>query len=71
MLLGIMAVLSLMTAGAVCVGCHAFSGLNWLWAAPVTFAGAFAVLFGIAFAFLYFVCSRVDLEKEEEKDSPF
>ena len=70
MLLGIMAVLSLLTAGAVCVGCHAFSGLNWLWMAPVTFVGAFAVLFGIAFAFLYFVCSRVDLEKEEEKDSP-
>ena len=68
MLLGIMAVLSLLTAGAVCVGCHAFSGLNWLWVAPVTFVGAFAVLFGIAFASC--ICMQPGIWKKEEKRKP-
>ena len=49
----------------------AFSGLSWLWMAPVTFVAACLVLAAIAFAFLYFMCQRVDLDKEEENDSPF
>lgn len=71
MLLGAIAVLSLLVAAAFCFGFDAFSGLSWLWMAPVTFVAAFLVFFVIAFLFLYFACQRVDLNKEEENDSPF
>ncbi len=71
MLLGGLAVLSLVVAAAFCLGFHAFSNLTWLWMAPVTFVGTYCVGAALAFAFLYFACQRVDLHQEEDHDSPF
>lgn len=42
-----------------------------LWWLPVSFAGWYAVLFLLAFLFLWAVCSTVDQNKPQEKDSPF
>lgn len=71
MLLGGIAVVSLAAAAAVCFGFDAFAGLSWLWMLPAAFAGTYLVGLILAFLFLLIVCQRVDLDKEEENDSPF
>ena len=42
-----------------------------LWLIPVIFAVSYLILAGLAFGFLWFICSRVDLEQPQEEDSPF
>ena len=66
MLLGGIAVLSLVLAAVIC----ACSGTA-LWMIPVWFAGCYLVLLLIVFGFLVLVCRLVDLEKEQEHDSKF
>jgi len=53
----------LMSTGAI--------GLNWLWIAPLSFAGSFVVLAALAFLFFWFMCEIVDQSKEQKHDSKF
>lgn len=67
MLLKIFAVLSAVAAVAAGLGC---TGLSWLWAVPLTFAGSFAGCLVLAFLFLWAV-SSLGAGKEEQGDNPF
>lgn len=71
MLLGGIILFSLLFAGLVCAGTGAFGGLHWLWILPVSWLGFFLVLLAAAFLFLYVMCRRVDLNREQTEDSPF
>ena len=71
MLLGIVSVLSALIAAAVCFAADAFGSLAWLWVLPVSLIGSFLALAALAFFFLWAVCAIVDLNKPQEKDSPF
>ncbi len=66
MLLGGIAVLSLILAAVICV-----CGGGALWTVPLWFLGCYVVLFLIAFGFLVLVCHLVDLKKPQEHDSKF
>ena len=52
MLLGLIALLSVLLAVGGCLLADAFATLQWLWLLPLGFAGAFLVLLVLAFAFL-------------------
>ena len=71
MLLGIVSVLSILIAAAVCFAADAFGTLAWLWVLPVSLLGSFLALAALAFFFLWAVCAVVDLNKPQEKESPF
>ena len=66
MLLKGITVLSLLLAVLIC----ALSGISWLWTI-LLFAGLYLLGMAIAFAFLWFCCKAVDMEKEQEEDSGF
>ena len=66
MLLKGIAVLSLLLAVLIC----ALSGISWLWTI-LLFAGLYLLGTAVAFAFLWFCCRAVDMEKEQEEDSRF
>lgn len=70
MLLGAISALSLIFGLAVCRGVDAFAGLSWLWLLPLTFLGSFLVLVLVGFAFLLYLCRRVDQSVPQEKDDP-
>ncbi len=70
-LIGIICGASLLAALGGCWGWGLFEGLGWLWGLPLLFAGSFLVLAVLAFLLLWALCARVDLEKPQEKDSPF
>jgi len=70
MLLGAISALSLVSGLAVCFGTGAFAGLSWLWILPLTFLGTFLMLVGIGFAFLLYLCRRVDQSVPQEQDDP-
>ena len=53
---------------AECKKLHDFMHENLL---PVSFVGAFVVLVGLAFLYLYILCSRVDTSVPQEHDDPF
>ena len=42
-----------------------------LWLLPVLFAGMYLVLFAMAVAFLWICCACVDMDSQQEEDSPF
>ncbi len=71
MLLGCVIGVSLLIAVLVCFLTGAFLSLTWLWLLPVCFVGGFLVLAGLAFAFLWLMCKRVDQSKPQENDSKF
>lgn len=64
-------VLAALSAVGICAGTGGFATLNWLWILPVGFLGSFLVLAGAFFLVLWLSCAFVDLEKPQEKDSPF
>lgn len=59
--------LALVLAVLIC----ALTGGPWLWLLPVSFVGCFVVLLLLAFLFLWFMSSRVDLSVPQEEDDPF
>ncbi len=65
MLLKLVVFLSL----AISIGACAAAGI-WLWL-PVCFLGALLVLAALAFGFLWFMCTIIDLNKPQEHDSKF
>ena len=64
MILGGIAVISLIAAVLTAVGTS-------LWLLPVFFILYYAALFLLALIFLFVLCRLVDIEKEQEHDSPF
>ncbi len=71
MVVTIIAVLSVLSALAVCLGSGAFLSLGWLWVLPVSFLGSFLVLAGLLFGFICLMCALVKMDRVQEKDSPF
>lgn len=71
MLLGFAGTLSLCLSALLCVLTNAFESLMWLWLLPAGFVGFFLLLTAGWFALLYFMAKAVDMEKEQEQDSPF
>ncbi len=68
MLLGAISALSVLVSLVVCTATQAFESLAWLWQLPLTFAGSFLVLVLAGFAFLLYLCSRVDQSVPQEED---
>ena len=71
MLIGMIAALSALTASGLCLCWGGFQSLNWLWQLPLSFVGAFVLLLGLAFFFLWFMCHIVRKDVPQEKDSAF
>ena len=71
MLIGGIALLSLLLSGLVCWTAGGFESLNWLWLLPCGFVGSALCLAILAFLFLWIVCNVVDQKKPQEKDSKF
>lgn len=69
--MGVMLILSALSAGAICLGMGAFSGLDWLWLLPVCFVGSFLGLLLLLFLLALVMACLVDMEKVQEKDNPF
>lgn len=69
MLLGAIIAVSAVAALVICFLTGGFAGLTWLWLVPVLTLGF--VLLGVllAFLFLWFLASIVDLSKEQKEDS--
>ena len=65
------AAISALIATAAGVARDAFSSLTWLWMWPAAFVAAFLLLGVLAFLFLVAMCITVDMEKPQEKASPF
>ncbi len=70
MLLGGMSIISAVIAVVVCATGGSFQSLAWLWVLPVSFVAGFLGLFLLAFFFLWFCSSRIDIEKGSS-ESPF
>lgn len=71
MLIGIVGAFSFALAVLVCALTGAFDTLAWLWALPVCLVGFLVLAAALWFLLLYFMAKCVDMEKEQEKDSPF
>ena len=68
MLLGAYVVLSLLIGAAVCFGTGAFGAFSWIWLLPAVALGCLLVLLGGTFAFLMYLCKKVDLDVPQEED---
>lgn len=71
MLVGIFAAVSVLSAGLLCLGADGFSGLQWLWLLPVSFAGTFFVLIMLWAILLLVMGAMVKMDVPQEKDDPF
>lgn len=71
MLLGAIAVLSMVLAVVICSVGGGFLGMSWLWILPVGFAGSFLGLALLVFLLICFFCAIVRLDQEQENDSKF
>ena len=70
MLIGCIALVSAVLAAAVCGLVGAFESLAWLWILPLVTLAGVLVLVGIGFAFLLYLCRRVDQNVPQEEDDP-
>ena len=70
MLLGVICALSLLVGLLVCAAAGAFAGLHWLWVLPATFVLSFLVIVGVGFAFLMYLCRKVNQDEPQEEDDP-
>ncbi len=64
-------ILALLAAVGVCLGAGGFADFNWLWILPVSFLGSLLAMVILLFLFAWIACTLVDLDKPQEKDSPF
>ena len=71
MLIGGITLLSALLSALLCLVNGGFESLNWLWLLPCGFVGSFLGLAVLVFLLLWFLCAIVDLNKPQEKDSPF
>ncbi len=70
MLICVIVLLTSAGAAGICISAGAFDNLAWLWALPVSFAGLFLLLGGLAFGFLWAACEFAG-GKPQENDSRF
>ena len=63
--------LALLMAVGICAGTGGFADLSWLWVLPVSFVGSLLGLLLAFFLVLWLSCVAVDVEKPQEKDSPY
>ena len=71
MLIGGIALLSLLLSGLLTWTAGGFESLGWIWQLPCIFAGSVLGLVILAFVFLLIICGIVDQKKPQEKDSKF
>ena len=71
MVIGIIAILSVIFSALLCAGTGGFDGLGWLWMLPAGWLGGFLGILLLAFLLVLVMCAFVDLEKEESKDNRF
>ena len=71
MLLGIFALLSVLSALGTCLGAGAFENLGWLWLLPVSFLGSFLGLAILWFVLLFVMAKLVKMNRSYETDAPF
>lgn len=71
MLLTGIALVSLLAAAGVWLGCGGAESIGRIWILPVGFVGFYAVLAGLAFLWLWLCCRRVNLDEPQEHDSKF
>lgn len=71
MLIGGITLLSALLSVLLCLGTGSFESLAWLWLLPCGFVGSFLCLGLLSFLLLWLACAVVDLEKPQEKESPF
>ena len=71
MVIGVVAVISAILSGAICMSADAFQTVKWLWLLPLSWAGSFLGILLLAFLLVLIMCAFVDLEKEQRKDNRF
>ena len=70
MVIGIIVLIAAILSAAICLGADAFCSLAWLWMLPVGWVGVFLGVVLAAFIMVLIMSAFVDLEKEQEADSP-
>lgn len=70
MLISSITILSALIAAIVGAATGSFATLQWLWVLPVAFAGSWLVLLLIAFLFLMYRLSKIDMDVPREHDDP-
>ena len=71
MLLFAIVVLAVAVGALVCACAGAFATGSWVWMLPLAALVTALVLLGAGFAFLMYLCKRVDQEKEQQEDDKF
>lgn len=71
MVIGIVAILSVVLSALICICTGSFAGLAWLWLLPLSWLGSFLGILLLLFLVVLIMCAFVDLDKEQVKDNPF
>ena len=71
MVIGIVAILSVVLSALICICTGSFAGLAWLWLLPLSWLGSFLGILLLLFLMVLIMCAFVDLDKEQVKDNPF
>ena len=71
MVIGIVAILSVVLSALICICTGSFAGLAWLWLLPLSWLGSFLGILLLLFLVVLLMCAFVDLDKEQVKDNPF
>ena len=71
MVIGIVAILSVVLSALICICTGSFAGLAWLWLLPLSWLGSFWGILLLLFLVVLIMCAFVDLDKEQVKDNPF
>ena len=70
LLFAVLFVISLVLAAGICLFAGAFDSGVWYWLLPVSALGAFLIQAALVFAYLMYLCSRVDQNVPQERDDP-
>lgn len=70
MLLRGFCVISLAVGSGLCLLTGAYESYHWMWQLPLFSLGMLVLLLAGAFLYLVLLCSRVDLDQEQEADDP-
>ena len=70
MVLGVCLAICVLCGALACLGAGAFESLQWIWALPVSFLGAFICLALLIFVILCLMAARVKMDEPQETDSP-
>lgn len=70
MVIGIIAVLSVIVSAVICAVTGSFADLSWLWVLPLGWLGCFVGILLLVFLLVLVMCAFVDQDKEQRKDNP-